>query len=58
MGDVDVVVGTDEDGKPIMEGYFPSDVNDNVPRMFKILCIIWACQIAFAFLTITTFSKD
>ncbi len=42
----------------VYENYFSPEVNAHVPRMFTVLCIIWSCQVTFALLTVSTFTKE
>lgn len=42
----------------IFEKYFPTDVNAKVPYMFELVCLIWSCQLLFAFLTVTAYKSE
>jgi hypothetical protein len=48
---------TDGNGNYMYEYYFSSSVNDRVPYLMKMLCVIWTVQVVFALCTITNYSK-
>jgi hypothetical protein len=42
----------------IEEPYFPAEVNQKVPQMLQVMCIIWAVLIVIGLLLVSNFKKD
>jgi hypothetical protein len=42
----------------IQEPYFPAEVNDRVPYMLRVQCMVWATLLMLGLLTISNFSHS